>query len=88
MNKEIQLHSRGGIDNKLVQIEGEPLKFKLEAAYGYRVGFKTDDEDDCTFIDPAGGPFITVGTNIEGYIVKTIFKDGTIEFEEWVKSIL
>ncbi len=49
MNKEIQLHSRGGIDNKLVQIEGEPLKFKLEAAYGYRVGFKTDDEDDCTF---------------------------------------
>ena len=81
MKPEIQLESRGGLDNRLVQVEGEPLKFKLKTDYYYRVGFKDDNIEECTFIDPAGGPFITVGSEIDGHIVKAIYGNGIIEFK-------
>ena len=81
MKPEIQLKSRGGLDNRLVQVEGEPLKFKLETDYNYRIGFKDNNIEGCTFIDPAGGPFITVGSEIEGHKVKAIYGNGIIEFE-------
>ena len=81
MKPEIQLNSRGGIDNKLVQMEDNPLRFKLKTEFNYRIGFKDDSKKECTFIDPSGGPFITVGSEIEGYIVKAIYRGGIIEFE-------
>lgn len=81
MKPEIQLNSRGGIDNRLVQIEGEPLKLKLKTELNYRIGFKDDKEEECTFIDPSGGPFIAIGSEIEGHKVKAIYRDGTVEFE-------
>lgn len=81
MKPEIQLKSRGGLDNRLVQVEGEPLKFKLETNYPYRVGFKDDDMKEYTFIDPAGGPFIAIGSEIEGHKVKAIYERGIVEFE-------
>ena len=81
MKPEIQLNSRGGIDNRLVQVEGEPLKFELRTNYNYRVGIIDKNSEEYSFIDPAGGPFITVGSEIEGHEVKAIYKDGTIEFK-------
>lgn len=81
MKPEIQLNSRGGIDNRLVQVEGSPLRFKLKTEFNYRIGFKDGSKEECTFIDPSGGPFITVGSEIEGHVVKAIYKDGTVEFE-------
>lgn len=81
MKPEIQLSSRGNIDNRLVQVEGESLKFKLKTEFNYRIGFKDDAMEECTFIDPAGGPFISVGSEVDGHIVKAIYKDGTVEFE-------
>lgn len=81
MKPEIQLKSRGGIDNRLVQVEGESLKFELKTEYNYRVGLKDNGEEGYTFIDPAGGPFIAVGSEIEGHVVKAIHKGGIVEFE-------
>ena len=81
MKPEIQLNSRGGIDNRLVQVEGEPLKFELRTNYNYRVGIIDKNSEEYSFIDLAGGPFITVGSEIEGHEVKAIYKDGTIEFK-------
>ena len=81
MKPEIQLNSRGGIDNRLVQVEGESLKFELKTEYNYWVGLKDNGEDGYTFIDPAGGPFIAVGSEIEGHVVKAIHKGGIVEFE-------
>ena len=80
MKPEIQLKSRGGIDNRLVQVEGESLKVELKTEYNYRVGLKDNGEDGYTFIDPAGGPFIAVGSEIEGHVVKAIHKGGIVEF--------
>lgn len=81
MKPEIQLKSRGGIDNRLVQVEGESLKVELKTEYNYRVGLKDNGEEGYTFIDPAGGPFIAVGSEIEGHVVKAIHKGGIVEFE-------
>ena len=81
MKPEIQLKSRGGIDNRLVQVEGEPLKFQLKTEFNYRIGFRDEAKEECDFIDPAGGPFIAVGSEIDGHIVKAIYKNGTVEFE-------
>lgn len=81
MKPEIKLKSRGSIDNRLVQLEDNPLKFKLKTKHNYRIGFENDSKEECTFIDPSGGPFIAVGSKIEGHTVKAIYKDGTVEFE-------
>ena len=80
--KEIKLESRGNLNNKLIQIEGEPCKYQLKTEFSYRLGFKDDTMKECEFIDPAGGPFITVGTEIEGHIVKAIYSGGIVEFEQ------
>lgn len=80
MNIEIKLNSRGNLNNRLVQVEGEPLKYQLKTDFNYRVGFK-DNIDEITFIDPAGGPFISIGDDIEGHRVKSIHQNGIIEFD-------
>lgn len=80
MKQEIKLNSRYNIDNRLIKVEGETLKFKLKTDYNYRVGYN-NDKSECDFIDPAGGPYIAVGSEIEGHIVKHIDSNGVIEFE-------
>lgn len=81
MKREIKLNSRGGIDNRLVQVKGEPLKYELKTEFNYRVGFTGTEPREYTFIDPDGGPFISVGSEIDGHKVKTIHEKGIIEFE-------
>lgn len=81
MKPEIQLDSRGNLDNRLVQVEGESLKYKLKTDFNYRVGIENNNEERYTFIDPAGGPFIAIGSEIEGHKVKAIYEGGIIEFE-------
>lgn len=78
--KKIKLNSRDGTNSTLIQTK-EPLKYKLETEYCYRIGFKGDSMKECSFIDPSGGPFITIGSIIEGHKVKTIYENGVIEFE-------
>lgn len=82
MKQEIKLLARGDINNRLVQVEGNPLKYELKTDYNYRVGFKEGNSDEYEFIDPAGGPFIMPGSIIEGHKVKAIYADAIIEFEE------
>lgn len=79
MEKEIKLQSRGYIDNKLVHIEGN--KYQLETQLSYRTGYQ-DDVNQPTFIDPSGGPFMTVGTEINGRKIKALHPGAIIEFED------
>lgn len=81
MKTEIQLNSRGNIDNRLIQLTGESLKYRLSTEFNYRVGYVDGNPDEYTFIDPAGGPFISIGSEIGGHVVKAIHKGGIIEFE-------
>lgn len=82
MKPEIQLNSRYGEDNRLVRVGGEnSLKYELKARHNYRVGFRDADSEEIEFIDPSGGPFITRGTEIEGHIVKAVYKGAIVEFK-------
>lgn len=83
MKSEIQLSSRYGENNILVRIGDEnSLKYQLKTSIDtYRIGIIEDNPDEYSFIDPSGGPFITVGSEIEGHVVKAIHKGGIVEFE-------
>lgn len=80
--QEFQLESRGNIDNRLVRIGDESSnKYRLETKYNYRCGIIEDNPKEYSFIDPAGGPFMAPGYEIEGNKIKTIHEGGVIEFE-------
>lgn len=79
---EFRLHSRGGEDNRLIRVGDESSKrYKLKANL-YRVGFNDNPgEHKKIFIDPSGGPFMEIGSEIEGHKIKAIHDEGIIEFE-------
>lgn len=77
---EIKLKSRyAHSDNRLVHIEGN--KWKLKTDYNYRL-IMYKDGSNIHSIDPEGGPMLSIGSEIEGHIVKSISSNGIIEFEE------
>lgn len=82
MAKEIKLESRGNLNNRLVQVDNSPNKYQLITDYNYRAGLIEGNTEEYSFIDPAGGPFISVGSTLLGKKVKAIYKGGIIEFEE------
>ena len=79
MEKEINLESRGNLGNKLIHVEGN--KYKLYTKYSYRTGF-TDGLNNIIFIDPAGGPLMRVGKEINGRKIKALHDGAIIEFED------
>ena len=80
MKAEIKLYSRG-VDNRLVRIGSEDsTKYKLETPHYYRMGYSSDN--NYMFIDPSGGPFMAIGTEIDGHKIRKIHDGGIIEFEE------
>lgn len=80
---EIQLESRGNIDNRLVRVGDETSnQYRLDTKFNYRVGFEGNPDDgNYIFIDPAGGPFMAIGSEIKGHKIKAIRNGGIIEFE-------
>lgn len=75
-------NNRGNIKPYLERIGDESsLQYKLQSPFYYRVGFDSDNPDKCTFIDPSGGPFISLDSTIEGYQIESINSDGTITFK-------
>lgn len=88
MKDTINLRSRYNEVHKLVRIGDENshlYQFKPSDGY-YRVGYNDGSFDNYKFIDPSGGPFISIGMELPeaGKKVKAISrnKNGiTIEFE-------
>lgn len=62
------------IDNNTYTIEGD-LKYWR---YGGREYQKSVDLNDLGYVDPSGGPFISLGYQIEGRTVKHIRADGDV----------
>ena len=70
----IQLPNRYGDKNYLEEIEPNLFKVILESPDYIRAGFEKDNS--IAFIDPAGGPMISVGEEyITGKIIKNIFSN-------------
>lgn len=87
MKEKILLNNRYREVNYLQLVNEEEKKYQMvftnPAECGYtRVGLKenTEWEDkDYFFIDPSGGPFLTIGSEIDGYEIVKItseFIDG------------
>lgn len=77
MEDVIKLKSRYKIENYLRRVGTSDSKdFYLDTKYAYRVGFVDENQSDSyQFVDPSGGPFISVGSEINGHKVKCIYTD-------------
>lgn len=83
MKERFELTSRYGDKHILERIGDETsTKYQLHTKFSYRCGITEDTPDMYTFIDPSGGPFITLGYDIEGHKVKAIHSGAIIEFEQ------
>lgn len=90
MRTNIVLKSRYGDTHRLDRIGQEDSKLYLFVPDGgsYRVGLKGDyDSKDFSFVDPSGGPFISVGAYLPeaDAVVKSIKQNAhkciEVEFE-------
>lgn len=66
------------VDANTYTIEGD-LKYWR---YGGKEGQEYVDNTDLGFVDPSGGPFISIGYHINGRAVKHIRADGDVIYFE------
>lgn len=86
MKDVIELKARYGYVHQLKHIDGNLWKLEFDPKSGgyYRcIGFSGDEHvgPNISAIDPDGGPYIHIGYEIDGKIVKSITNDGIIELE-------
>lgn len=84
MENVIELPARYNLCHKLKKV-GDTLwqiEFDPKSTGTYRlIGFEGEHKID-TYVralDPEGGPFMSVGSEIEGYIIKSITAQGLFE---------
>lgn len=82
----IELPARYGYNHKLEHVKDDLYVLKLDpkSCGTYRViGFENESKigNLVSAIDPEGGPYIYVGMNIGGRIVKSITINGLIELK-------
>ena len=72
-SNKIELYNRYHSDVYLEQIENNAWKLSGDdnALHWIRVGY-SDKEDTIAFIDPSGGPFLSVGGKVEGKTISEI----------------
>lgn len=73
--KNIILSNRYGDKNHLVYDEEKlaHIEFDENSYGGLRVMLKDGNQDEFEMIDPSGGPYISIGGELDGKIVKEIF---------------
>jgi len=79
------MRNRYGTEYWFGKVGDKTYTIKGELEYWRFGGFEGQDHldaDNLGFVDPSGGPFISIGYEIEGHKVKQISaKDGQIFFE-------
>ncbi len=83
--KVIKMYNRYGNEYWFEQVGPNTYTIKGDLnywRYGGKEGEDALDESDLGFVDPSGGPFISMGYKIEGRpVVKISSADGEIYFE-------
>lgn len=64
-DKLIKLSNRYKDKNYLRQISDNEYKYEGDLEY-LRIGYRTEDKYKIDFIDPSGGPFLSVGSEVFG----------------------
>lgn len=62
--KKIKLHSRESINNWLEHYTGETYILHSELDH-IRAGYMDSDKEMIAFVDPPGGPFISIGNVLD-----------------------
>lgn len=78
MKKEIILPNRDGILTKFVKQEKNIYTLYQDGSWPIRI---IGSVDNIKAVDPTGGPYITVGYEIEKYIVEEITYDKEFKFK-------
>ena len=60
----VKLHSRDRVDNWLVHYKDTTYLLQSELDY-IRVGYMNSDHDIIAFVDPPGGPMMSVGNTVD-----------------------
>lgn len=72
----INLHNRDGAKLHLVSEDGKLFKFNVDESHKWvleycRIGLMEDNKT-YDFVDPSGGPFLQVGTKVDGRLIEAI----------------
>lgn len=85
MNKEypkiIKLPNRYRENVYLEQVHDNIYKLELPDPY-CRIGIDNDNPNEYTFVDPSGGPFISVGGELYDYQTRDVYKCEKIYWEK------
>ena len=84
MENVINLPARYGLTHRLVHQGGNlwTIEFDKQAYGTYRlIGFEGEHGigDSVYALDPEGGPFLSVGSTVGGYTIKSITSNGIFE---------
>jgi len=77
--KTIKLIARGGYIHTLEHIGNDLWQFVQDLRSGNTYRLIGEYPDNIKALDPPGGPYMSVGDEIEGYTIKSIRKDGVFE---------
>jgi len=78
---KITFKNRSGDDITFEKIEDNLYKFYSSFGMGMRLGFKDGEMKEIAFVDPSGGPFVSIGyiiPEINEEVAEIISKDGNI----------
>ena len=59
--EKIQFKNRNGDDITFEKVGDNTYKFYSSFNYGMRMGYKDDAMKEISFVDPSGGPFVSIG---------------------------
>ena len=77
----VLLNNRYGESNYLRKIEKNKYKYEGETDY-LRIGYKDDSKNEYQFIDPSGGPFLSIGSEVFG--IKGKLKDISLINDDFI----
>jgi hypothetical protein len=77
--KTIKLIARGGYIHTLEHIGNDLWQFVQDLKSGNTYRLIGEYPDNIKALDPPGGPYMSVGDEIEGYTIKSIRKGGVFE---------
>lgn len=91
MNKDIILNARYGYKHVLKYLKDNLwlINFDPKSSGTYRlIGFDGENKigPRVFALDPDGGPFMSIGSRIFNYRIKTIYRGGIFELEPYEES--
>ena len=83
--KKIQLFNRDGADMQLVQQKNNQWLLTVDKKHEYCLRYMRyglGESKNIEFIDPSGGPFLSISDTVDNYIITNIISPTILELSE------